>query len=198
MTDETQDQQDTTQEAEVITHAEMVTKLAKPGEDIKSQMTLKNWPVLTNALGNAVLAGNIVDNAKKQTIYNKDRGLSSSPARSMPDLSAEQYHLIHMVIGVFGEAAELVEAVRNNVVFGKPLDLTNIVEELGDIEFYLEGLRQGTGITREESLEGNLLKLLTGEKPRYGAAGYSDAAAQERADKQEPVNTEETVIEETE
>lgn len=43
----------------------------------------------------------------------------------------------------------------------------------------MEGLRQRLGITREETITGNIVKL----GKRY-ADGYSDKAAQERADKQ--------------
>lgn len=48
-------------------------------------------------------------------------------------LDACKCHLIHMAVGVSGEAGELLEATTQE----------NIIEELGDIEFYLEGLRQG-------------------------------------------------------
>lgn len=61
----------------------------------------------------------------------------------------------------------------------KDLDRANVVEELGDLEFYMEGLRQATGITREECLEGNIAKL----GKRYQGLKYSDKSAQERADK---------------
>ena len=46
----------------------------------------------------------------------------------------------------------------------------------------MEGIREEAEITREETLEYNTNKLLKGEKARY-KDGYSDQAAQERADK---------------
>jgi hypothetical protein len=59
-----------------------------------------------------------------------------------------------------------------------------VIEELGDLEFYMEGLRQGFGITREEVLTTNIYKLALGPKARYKGGKYSDKAAQDRADKQ--------------
>jgi hypothetical protein len=51
-------------------------------------------------------------------------------------LSAESAHALHMAVGVSGEVAELLTAVVND-------DRDNCLEELGDIEFYFEGLCQG-------------------------------------------------------
>jgi NTP pyrophosphatase (non-canonical NTP hydrolase) len=96
-------------------------------------------------------------------------------------LTAEMAHLIHMAIGVAGEAGELLDAVKKAAIYLKPIDRMNVVEELGDLEFYMEGLRQGLDITREEVLRYNVNKLST----RYKGLKYSDTAAQQRADKAE-------------
>ena len=39
------------------------------------------------------------------------------------------------------------------------IDRENVIEELGDLEFYMEGVRQNLGITREETLNHNIQKL---------------------------------------
>ena len=93
-------------------------------------------------------------------------------------MTPQQAHLLHMAVGVAGEAGELLDAIKKHVIYNKPIDLGNAIEELGDLEFYMEGLRQGLIVTREEVLAKNTAKL----SKRY-AAGYSDKAAQERADK---------------
>lgn len=85
----------------------------------------------------------------------------------------------HMVIGLVGEAGELVDAVKRWTVYNKALDRDNVVEELGDIEFYLEGLRQRLGIHRDETIQANIKKL----SARYYQLQYTDAQAHERADK---------------
>ena len=94
-------------------------------------------------------------------------------------LTPEKAHLLHMAVGVSGEAGELLDAVKKSVIYNKPLDMTNVVEELGDLEFYLEGIRAALGITREQCLEANIDKL----GKRYSSGSYSDAQAQDRADK---------------
>ena len=97
------------------------------------------------------------------------------------EMTATNAHLIHMVIGISGEAGELLDAIKKATIYQKPLDMENIIEELGDLEFYMEGLRQKLFLTREEILAHNIQKL----QKRYGEK-YSDKAAQERKDKQCP------------
>lgn len=97
------------------------------------------------------------------------------------ELSGEDAHLLHMAIGVSGEAGELLDAVKKATIYRKPLDVDNVVEELGDLEFYMEGIRQSLGLSREEVLAANKEKLST----RYAGIKYSDQAAQDRADKQQ-------------
>ena len=86
--------------------------------------------------------------------------------------------LMHMAIGVSGEAGELLDAVKKHVIYGKPLDRENVIEELGDIEFYLAGIRNTLGVPRSFIIESNVAKL----QKRYPVQ-YTDAAAIARADK---------------
>ena len=102
----------------------------------------------------------------------------------LDSLSPAKCNLLHMTIGVSGESGELLDAVKKAVIYNKPLDRENIIEELGDLEFYLEGIRQELGITRQETLEASISKLLTSEKARYKMGTYTDAQARDRADKQ--------------
>lgn len=90
-------------------------------------------------------------------------------------------HLLHMAVGISGEAGELLDAIKKSVIYNKPIDRENVIEELGDLEFYMEGLRQGLGLSQEETLEANVRKL----SKRYEGLKYSNAAAQARADKTE-------------
>lgn len=94
-------------------------------------------------------------------------------------LTPEKSHLLHMVMGISGEAGELLDAIKKHVIYNKPLDMQNVLEELGDIEFYLQGLRQELEIRRVDTLQANIRKLGV----RYSSMKYSDSAAQARADK---------------
>lgn len=87
-------------------------------------------------------------------------------------------HLLHMSSKLCSEAGELMDAIGKMCFYGKELDMENVKEELGDIEFYLRGLRDSLLIGRDETLQHNMNKL----NKRY-AKGYSDKSAHERADK---------------
>ena len=117
-----------------------------------------------------------------QTFYPKMvAALAKSGALIKEEMTALQAHTLHMAVGISGEAGELLDAIKKHVVYQKPLDRENVVEELGDLEFYMEGLRQATGITREECLKANVAKL----GKRYSGGTYSNEDAQLRADKPE-------------
>jgi NTP pyrophosphatase (non-canonical NTP hydrolase) len=97
----------------------------------------------------------------------------------LKEMTPSDAHLTHMAIGVSGEAGELLDAIKKAVIYRKPLDRINIIEELGDIEFYLQAIREELLITREETLEANKQKLSI----RYSKLSFSNEDAQNRNDK---------------
>ncbi|WBQ35303.1 hypothetical protein [Pseudomonas phage pPA-3099-2aT.3] len=105
--------------------------------------------------------------------------LAKPGADIVATLTPEDAHALHMAVGISGESGELLDAIKKAAIYRKPIDRANVIEELGDLEFYMEGLRQGLGITREETIEANIAKL----SKRYSSGSYSDKHAQERADK---------------
>lgn len=108
----------------------------------------------------------------------------AKPGQDIIDsLTPDKADLLHMAVGVAGEAGELLDAVKKHVIYNKPIDRQNVIEELGDMEFYMERIRQLVGITREQTLDANQAKLLTSEKARYKLGVYTDAQAQARQDK---------------
>ena len=95
------------------------------------------------------------------------------------ELTPEQANLWHMATGISGEAGEVEDAIKKHVVYQKPLDVKNVKEELGDLLFYMSNLMQSVGLSFEEVLQHNIDKLSV----RYSSGSYSNAQAQQRADK---------------
>jgi NTP pyrophosphatase (non-canonical NTP hydrolase) len=102
--------------------------------------------------------------------------------KSMPSAKED---LLHAVIGISGEAGEVLDAIKKHYFYNKPLDLENVIEELGDIEFYMQAMRMCLSLDRKQILIHNMEKL----SKRYGTGSYSDAQAQARLDKQEQGET---------
>ena len=100
-------------------------------------------------------------------------------------LTPLQASMMHMAVGISGEAGELLDAIKKHSIYQKPLDFDNVKEEAGDILFYLTGLLNDVGITLNECIEANREKL----SKRYPNKCYSNAAAIARADKAEVIET---------
>jgi NTP pyrophosphatase (non-canonical NTP hydrolase) len=86
--------------------------------------------------------------------------------------------LIHTALGLTGEAGEFADAVKKHVIYDKPLDRTNLLEEMGDILWYIALGCNSLGVTMTEVAAMNVAKL----KERYPDR-YTDADAIARADK---------------
>ena len=91
---------------------------------------------------------------------------------------------MHAALGVCGEAGELADAIKKEVIYCKPADMQNVIEELGDLRFYMQAVQNLYGITEQDILQYNANKL----SKRYSSLRYSDEEAIRRADKQEESN----------
>src|SRR2546430_2341324 len=78
-------------------------------------------------------------------------------------LSPAMIDMLHGAIGVGGEAGELLDAVKRFLFYGKDLDRTNVIEEVGDVLWYLALILRSAGSSFEEAKELNIKKL----KARY-------------------------------
>ncbi len=167
-----------------VVHSDLVRRLSKPGKDILEDLTERNYAMLVSIATHHVSSGDLMDAAKKQAIYGQ-QGLiewdyEESALCDLPldDVTPEQADMLHMAIGLAGEACELLDTVLKHVVDNEPLDVENLIEESGDISFFHTGLRHAANMTRDEALQANIEKLQT----RY-PVGYTNEAAQQRADK---------------
>lgn len=68
-------------------------------------------------------------------------------------------NLLHGAIGMSTEAGELLDATKKALFYGKPLDRTNIIEECGDILWYMAAVLDHYGVTIEEVQKINIDKL---------------------------------------
>lgn len=71
--------------------------------------------------------------------------------------------LLHAAIGIFTEAGEILEAMLASVESGKPVDEVNLLEEVGDLNWYIAILLDECGGDLDRVLNLNIAKL----KARY-------------------------------
>ncbi len=92
--------------------------------------------------------------------------------KAQPQLGFEQSttDLLHGSIGLCTESGELLDAMKKHLYYGRALDMVNLVEELGDLEFYLSVVRHALGVTREQVIDANVAKLSKRYAQRFTAA----------------------------
>ena len=59
--------------------------------------------------------------------------------KTLADLQNKQKNLLHMEAGVVTELAEVLDILKKNIAYGKPIDFVHVKEELGDICYYVVG-----------------------------------------------------------
>ena len=111
------------------------------------------------------------------------------PRQILAEFREEKADLLHMAVGISKEAGELLDAVARLCFYDKELDVDNVIEEMGDIEFFMSGLRDRIAIileTNTESLQKEILSLnILKLSKRYASGGFSNEEANARADKEE-------------
>lgn len=91
----------------------------------------------------------------------------------------------HVALGICSEAGELADVIKRELIYNKTTDSEGkstkegILEELGDLRFYMQAVQMLYGMSDQEVLQYNANKL----GKRYVGLAYSDAAALGRADK---------------
>lgn len=93
----------------------------------------------------------------------------------IPERLARQGRLIHGALGVSTEAGELLDALKKHVYYDKPLDTVNVIEEAGDILWYLAIILAAAGSNFDEAMTRNIEKL----RNRY-PDGFTKQGALER------------------
>lgn len=89
--------------------------------------------------------------------YQRKAMTTLNPALSRQDV------LLNGVMGLCGEAGEVIDVVKKHLHQGHELDRAKLVKELGDVAWYLAETAWALEIPLEEVLRGNLEKL----KKRY-------------------------------
>lgn len=94
-------------------------------------------------------------------------------------LDSEQKRMTHAALGMSGETGETVDLIKKHVIYGKDLDKNKVVEECGDILYYMAVLLDTVGSDIDTAIFENYKKL----SRRYSTGSYSDEQAKARADK---------------
>ena len=84
----------------------------------------------------------------------------------------------NMCMGLAGEIGEVIDIMKKHIYQGKELDITDVIEEVGDVLWYIANFCNINNITMDECMKSNMKKL----RKRY-PNGFSIKDANERKDK---------------
>lgn len=74
-------------------------------------------------------------------------------------VEAHTLMILHALMGITTECGELMDQLKKHLIYAKPLDLINIMEEDGDLRWYLALLEFACNYTADQSQERNIKKL---------------------------------------
>jgi NTP pyrophosphatase (non-canonical NTP hydrolase) len=119
-----------------------------------------HWGTFRKTLQAIAEQTQVLDAIKKTVVYNKPFStLYDRDSRTAPRPAPIDPQIIHAVIGIVSEAGELAQALVQTLFEGAPLDLKNLREESGDIDWYQALLDSRVGYSQEQRWADNIAKL---------------------------------------
>lgn len=108
-------------------------------------------------------------------------------ACEIPYYAEKQDHskvrLLHASLGIQTEGGEFADVLKKHLFYGRPLDYTNLREELGDLLWYIALAAKALDTTIAQLQDQNIAKL----KARFGDKFSQDAAVNRDLDKERKV-----------
>lgn len=80
------------------------------------------------------------------------------------DRASDCVRLMHGAIGLCTESGEIQDTLKKHIYYGAVLDRENLVEELGDVLWYVALLCNALQVSMDDVMDRNIEKL----KRRYG------------------------------
>ena len=143
--------------------------------DIHTEFSESERTIFRLALADMITAGSYCDSIKRKLFYGLDQEIKSLPVNTVAlnglsstalenhfkqFVSENNYNdLIHGIIGTAGEAGELVDALTTAILTHVNVDRINIIEEVGDVLWYLALTLRAVNSTFDEAMELNIQKL---------------------------------------
>jgi len=168
-------------------HAAMVSSLMKNPDELQASSTPLKWALIHAVFGIAGELAELEDYSDKDNLVEESGDILFYCRNLRQVLNLPEYSAGNIKpVSAFVLAGDLLDVAKRIAIYSYEITderLATFTEIVDNVEHVVEQALASYGITREQALSANLDKLLTGAKARY-KAGYSDAAAQARVDKQ--------------
>lgn len=183
----------------ILGFIQMVRDLAKPGQAILASLTAAKCHLLHMAVGligevaelheaeQKVDRANFVEELGDYEFYLAGvyLGIAREPALCGSTEKIPMMTLSKLVSDLHISTGNLLDKIKRHTIYNKDVSVDDIADLADECYTILQDFYQRNtfDITREEVLEGNMNKLLKGDKARYASGTYSDDQAVARADK---------------
>ena len=180
-------------------HEKMVELLAKSGQEILDGLTPDSIHSLHMAVGisgeAAELAEAIFELGRKDVVeeigdllfyvvgLSRDSEIKARVFDGSSFSAIRENGLTYVIQKLQNSAGFLLDAVKKQSVYCKPLDAKEASDQLSTVVACVNRICYLLVISRVECLEANMEKLLTGKNARYKEGIYTDEQAQQRNDK---------------
>lgn len=183
-------------------HAEIVARLAKPGQDILSSLTPLRchvWHMLTGLAGEVLElqqsffftenAGeemhlvltkgknNFVEECGDVEFYLE--GLAQAYDVKLPIDNTDLFGKILDPLTLEDALEDLLNKIKKDIIYLNPNQYVEIQTAIKVFSVSMQEIYKQSGLTREQCIEANIFKL----QQRYPGYTYSDTSANERKDK---------------
>lgn len=138
-----------------IREVQLIRFLCKNGysqKEVAKMMNVKNANVISRVVTGARY-GNVLDASRVTSIYPL---LVEKTCRNDLPFKAQ---LENAVMGLCGESGEVIDLVKKTIFQGHPLDVNHLVEEIGDVLYYLTWLSILLEVDMSEVAFENMRKL---------------------------------------
>lgn len=81
-------------------------------------------------------------------------------AAATPNLNTWQMEILNWTMGLCGESGEFAERIKKTVFHGHEFERQHVLEELGDVLWYIAALATHLNVTIEEVMAINVAKLV--------------------------------------
>lgn len=150
-----------------MTNIEYVNGALRTEAPVTSEMTDRLMaPGVAFSLQSAMLVaaemGAHLDLFKKHLFYGKALPTILTDNEMSPDIMerlSSVVRLLHAVSGFVTESAEMMEALYKHIYGGEPLDITNLIEESGDMFWYMALYADTLSVTFDYIMMRNNAKL---------------------------------------
>lgn len=179
-----------------LTYVGFVGGKAKPGYEIQRTLTPQKCHLLHMAIGVVGEVNELLNNTSRENVIEEcgdmeffliglqvsttDFGAVWTSDHELAYLvdDPKMFNPVHTYKRMADASNEILDLIMKHAIRNKPLAAQKITDHMRALHYQLASIYKYIGVTRAEVLEENKKKL----DVRY-AAGYSDAAAEARADK---------------